>query len=166
MSCQKLCFKNCRWLLPTHVLQVVNDLIKLNTNYTTAHIFARAGSLSNDYGDGNENGDKAIGLNWQNNNFARASRFFVHFPAVVARLQRETALSNFMFRRGREHKTTTFFFFSWTLMQSFRIQFQKTFVNIWRIKRDGMSVINSEALQIHLLSDVSLALAVVVASTS
>ena len=51
-------------------------------------------------------------------------------------------------------------------MQSFRIQFQKTFVNIWRIKRDGMSAINSEALQIHLLSDVSLPLAVVVASTS
>ena len=47
-----------------------------------------------------------------NNNFARASRFFVHFSAVVARLQREAARSNFMFRRGREHKTTTFFFFS------------------------------------------------------
>ena len=49
------------------------------------------GSLSNDDGDGNENGKKAIGLDWQNNNFARASRFFVHFSAVVARLQRETA---------------------------------------------------------------------------
>ena len=31
---------------------------------------------------------------------------------------------NFTFCRGREHKTT-FFFFSWTLIQSFRIQFQK-----------------------------------------
>ena len=41
--------------------------------------------------DGNENGNKAIGLGKQNNNFARASRFFVHFSAVVARLQRETA---------------------------------------------------------------------------
>ena len=46
------------------------------------------GSLRN---DGNENGKKAIGLDKQNNNFARASRFFVHFSAVVARLQRETA---------------------------------------------------------------------------
>ena len=27
----------------------------------------------------------------QNNNFARASRFFAHFLAVVARLQRESA---------------------------------------------------------------------------
>ena len=34
---------------------------------------------------------KAIGLDWQNNNFARASRFFVHFLAVAARLQRENA---------------------------------------------------------------------------
>ena len=48
-------------------------------------------SLSNDDGDGNENGKKTIGLDRQNNNFARASRFFVHFFAVVARLQRESA---------------------------------------------------------------------------
>ena len=39
---------------------------------------------------------------------------FVHFVAVVARLQRE-----------REYKTTTFFFFFLTLIQSFRIQLQK-----------------------------------------
>ena len=37
------------------------------------------GSLSNDDGDGNENGKRAIGVDWQNNYFARASRFFVHF---------------------------------------------------------------------------------------
>ena len=49
------------------------------------------GSFSNDDGDGNENGEKPIGLDWQNNNFARASRFFVHFLAVVARLRRESA---------------------------------------------------------------------------
>ena len=48
------------------------------------------GSLSNDDGDsdGNENGKKVIGLD---NNFARASRFFVHFFAVAARLRRENA---------------------------------------------------------------------------
>ena len=49
------------------------------------------GSLRNDYDYGNKNVKKAIGLDKQNNNFARASRFFVHFSAVVARLQRETA---------------------------------------------------------------------------
>ena len=47
-------------------------------------------SLRNDDGDVNENGIKAIGLDKKNNNFARASRFFVHFSAVTARLQRET----------------------------------------------------------------------------
>ena len=39
---------------------------------------------------GNETGKKAIGLDWQKNNFARASRFFVHFLTVIARLQRES----------------------------------------------------------------------------
>ena len=34
------------------------------------------GTLSNDDGDVNGNGKKAIGLDWQNNIFARASRFF------------------------------------------------------------------------------------------
>ena len=49
------------------------------------------GSLTNNDSDGNENGKKAIGLDWQNDNFARASRFFVHFFAVAARLHREDA---------------------------------------------------------------------------
>ena len=49
------------------------------------------GSLRNDDGDDNENGKKAVGLDKQNNNFARATRFFVHFSAVVARLRRESA---------------------------------------------------------------------------
>ena len=48
-------------------------------------------TMSNDDSDGNENGEKAKGLDWQNNNFARALRFFVHFFAVAARLQRESA---------------------------------------------------------------------------
>ena len=33
----------------------------------------------------NNNGKKVLmGLDWQNNNFAAASRFFVHFLAIVA----------------------------------------------------------------------------------
>ena len=40
--------------------------------------FEVIGNLSNDDGDGNENGKKAIGLSLQKNNFARASRFFIH----------------------------------------------------------------------------------------
>ena len=34
---------------------------------------------------------KSNRFNNQNNNFARASRFFVHFFAVIARLRRENA---------------------------------------------------------------------------
>ena len=49
------------------------------------------GTLSNDDGDTKESGEKAIRLDWQNNNFARASLFFVHFFAVVAWRRRETS---------------------------------------------------------------------------
>ena len=51
----------------------------------------RIGSLNNDDSDVSEKGKKAIGLDWQNNNSARASRFFVHFFTVTARLQRKNA---------------------------------------------------------------------------
>ena len=47
--------------------------------------------LSNDHGDVNENGIKAIGLDWQNNNVVRASRSIVHVLALTARLRRENA---------------------------------------------------------------------------
>ena len=43
------------------------------------------------YGDGKKKEKKARGLDLQNNNFARASPFFVHFFAYAARLQRESA---------------------------------------------------------------------------
>ena len=41
------------------------------------------GSLSNNDGDGNENGKKATGLDWQHKNFSRASRFFGHFIRLI-----------------------------------------------------------------------------------
>ena len=47
--------------------------------------------LSNDPGDVNENGNKATGLNWQNNNVVRASRSIVHVLALTARPRRENA---------------------------------------------------------------------------
>ena len=51
-----------------------------------------ARTLSNDDEDGGkENGKKTIGLDRQNNNFASASRFLVHFFAVTVRLRRETS---------------------------------------------------------------------------
>ena len=55
------------------------------------------GSLSNDDGDGNKNGRKPIGLDWQNNNFAHASHLFVHFVAFVAQLVHELLISHALF---------------------------------------------------------------------
>ena len=43
--------------------------------------------LRNVEGDGNENVKKEIGLDQQNNNFARASRCFVYFFAVKYRFR-------------------------------------------------------------------------------
>ena len=72
-------------------------------------------SLSIDDGDGNENGEKAIGLDWQNNNVARASRFFVHLLAIVARLRHET--SNFVGPLYGVHEDNTKFSFSFSKLR-------------------------------------------------
>ena len=107
---------------------------------------------------------RSIGLDWQNNNFARTSLFFAHFIAVAARLQRK--MLNFTFSRGREHKTrqtTTFFFFSWTLIQYFKIQLQKKLPTFDELNEsESVSAIKFEIAGIHLLGDVFVAVAVVV----
>ena len=56
------------------------------------------GSLRSDDGDGNEN------------NFVRASRFFVHFFAVVARLQGESAQFHVLGRTGTQDNYFLFLF--------------------------------------------------------
>ena len=68
------------------------------------------GSLSNDDGDGKENGKKAIGVDWQNNNVARALRLFVHFFAVTARLQSESAKIHVLSRTGTQANPFLFLF--------------------------------------------------------
>ena len=69
----------------------------------------KLGSLSNDDGDGNEKGKKAIGSDWQNNNSAQGSRFlYISLPSLH---DYDVELLNFTFYGGREHKTTIFFFF-------------------------------------------------------
>ena len=65
---------------------------------------------------------KARDLDLENNNFARASTFFVHFLPTLH--DYNVKVPNFSFRRGREQQTTLFLF-SRTLIQSFRIQLQK-----------------------------------------
>ena len=74
---------------------------------------ATLASLSNDDGDGNENGKKkkAIGLDWQNNGFARASRFFAHLLAVVPWLQRESASFHVLSRTAGTQNNEFLFLF-------------------------------------------------------
>ena len=73
-------------------------------------LFYTLRSLRNDDEDGNENGKKATGLDKQNNNFARTSRFLVHFSAVVARLQRETASFHVLSKTGTKDNNFLFLF--------------------------------------------------------
>ena len=76
------------------------------------------GSLRNgdDDDDPNENGTKAIGLDKENNNFARASRFFVHLTAVVARLRRETAYFHVFSRTGTKDNNFLFLFLNFEVV--------------------------------------------------
>ena len=62
-------------------------------------------------------------LNKQNNNFARASCFFVHFFTVTPRLRRGTAYFDGLWRTWTQGND--FLFFSCTFIQSFRIRLQK-----------------------------------------
>ena len=45
---------------------------------------------------------------------------------------------------------------------SFKIQRQKKIANIWRTERDGISAIKFEAVRLHFLSEVFVAVAVAV----
>ena len=70
-----------------------------------------------------DDGDNGDGKKAINNNFARASLFlYISLPPLH---DYNVKLPNFTFCRGREQKTKTFFFFSGTLIESFRIQLQQ-----------------------------------------
>ena len=97
-----------------------------------AVIYRWEGDLRNDDGGGNENSKKAIGLDKQNNNYARASQFL--YISFLSLHNYSTKLPTFTFFGGREHEKMTFFF-PWTWIQLFRIQLQTnspTFWNWWR----------------------------------
>ena len=57
-----------------------------------------------------------------------------------------------MFCWEHVHKTTTFFFFSWTLIQSFKIQLQKKLLTFEEFQQDEISTIKFEAAGLHFLS--------------
>ena len=62
------------------------------------------------------------GLNWQNNNSAKHHAFL--YISLSSLHYYNVKMSNLTFV-AKEHKTKTFFFFSQTLIQSFRIHLQK-----------------------------------------
>ena len=87
----------------------------------------------------------AIGLDWQNNNFAHASCTFNFLYISLQWLHDcDIKLPNFTFYGGRKHKTTTFLFFFWTSIQSFRIQLEKI-ANMRRTERGTISAIKFKA---------------------
>ena len=81
------------------------------------------GSLSNDVGDLDENGKKA------KVSIGKTTALHVHHAFLYISLPSQhdyvVKIPNFTFCGGREHKTRTFFFFSWTLIQPSRIQLQR-----------------------------------------
>ena len=81
------------------------------------------GSLSN--GDGNETGKKAIGLDWQNNNFARPSRFSL--PSLH---DNNVKVPNLTFCRGREHRQQLSFSFPELWYSPLEFNFQKICQNL------------------------------------
>ena len=59
------------------------------------------------------------------NNFARASRFWILYVSLQSLHGFDVEMPSSTFCWEREHKTTTLFLFSWTSIQSFKIQLQK-----------------------------------------
>ena len=71
---------------PVEVLNFFQASLRncINCVHCDVHFFIFIRRLSNDNGDGNENGKKAKGLDMQNNNFGRKIHVFAAVTVVVA----------------------------------------------------------------------------------
>ena len=119
------------------------------------------GSLNNYDGDGNKNGKNAIGLDQQNNNFARASCLFVHFFAVTAPTTLNVLISRFV----EDGSTWQRFSFSFCELRFSPLEFNSwkkspTFDKL-RVAIRAMKF-ETETAQIHFLGAVFVAVAVFV----
>ena len=119
------------------------------------------GSLSNDDGNGNENenGKKKMFLDWQNNNFARASCFFCTFLCCCCTTTMWKCLNSCFVENMNIIQRLYFSFLQ--LWYSLFIEFNSR--KIWWIERVEISAIKFEVAWIHFLSDVFIVVAVVVA---
>ena len=110
------------------------------------------GSLSNapDDGDGNENGKL------QKVYISKTTTLHVHHACSYIPLPSlhdyDLKVPNFTFCGRRKHKTTIFFFSSWTLMQSFRIHFQKKSPTFVRLKWGEIHAVKFETERKFTLS--------------
>ena len=91
----------------------------------------------------------------QNNNFACASHFFVHFFPILH--DYDVEMLKFLFYRERKQTTTTIYFSFWAWIWSLEIQLHEGLADIWESKWVG--IIKTERTEIHFLSDVVLAVA-------
>ena len=121
------------------------------------------GSLSNDDGNGNgnenENGKKKMFLDWQNNNFARASCFFCTFLCCCCTTTMWKCLNSCFVENMNIRQRLYFSFLQ--LWYSLFIEFNSR--EIWWIEWVEISAIKFEVAWIHFLSDVFIVVAVVVA---
>ena len=119
------------------------------------------GSLSNDDGNGNENenGKKKMFLDWQNNNFARASCFFCTFLCCCCTTTMWKCLNSCFVENMNIIQRLYFSFLQ--LWYSLFIEFNSR--KIWWIERVEISAIKFEVAWIHFLSDVFIVVTVVVA---
>ena len=121
------------------------------------------GSLSNDDGNGNgnenENGKKKMFLDWQNNNFARASCFFCTFLCCCCTTTMWKCLNSCFVENMNIRQRLYFSFLQ--LWYSLFIEFNSR--KIWWIEWVEISAIKFEVALIHFLSDVFIVVAVVVA---
>ena len=108
---------------------------------------------TNDDGDGRRTAKKAKGFYLQNNKFARASLYFVHFFAVVAPLRHETSWfrTPALWSRWRQHKSCRFPLLNLDTVLSDSTR--ENFANTCQIKWNWISSMKFEAVRIHFLSD-------------
>ena len=111
-------------------------------------------SLSNDAGDGKEKWKKVTGLHQQNNNCARASRFFVPFLAVITPLRRETSRFHAPALRSRRAQRKNCLFLFLNLDTVLSDLTPENFANIWQIEWNWIRSSKFEKARIHFLSDV------------
>ena len=116
------------------------------------------GSLTNDDGDGNEDGRKATGSDWQTTTLHAFCTF------LRRRCCTTTTRKCLISRSVEDANTRQRLSFSFPeLWYSLQNSTTKKFAKILRIKRDGISVIKFEAACIPFLSDVFVTVAAVVA---